>query len=286
MLIEPSLRGKYQPREILVWKPPLDPPFSFGHPRGPIVECITVLKLRSWQSESLIRYVMWILMCFGLSGVALFWLDKALEAGWNLDGQTGVLCVNLVFLQLGVVWATWWLIRDHGMSWQQAFGLSVSNPARICRFALQAALLGFLVASFLGGMIQMSLEALGQEAAPQEIVHLFQESTRPENRIIIALTAVLLAPLVEELLFRGVVFTALLQYLPRFWAFALSSLFFGLVHFNAVSLLPLSILAALFAWSYEKTGNLWVPILAHSLFNLINLGLMLWLPLWMETPSP
>ena len=75
---------------------------------------------------------------FGLSGVALFWLDKALEAGWNLDGQTGVLCVNLVFLQLGVVWATWWLIRDHGMSWQQAFGLSVSNPARICRFALQA----------------------------------------------------------------------------------------------------------------------------------------------------
>jgi len=115
---------------------------------------------------------------------------------------------------------------------------------------------------------------------------LFQESTRPENRIIIALTAVLLAPLVEELLFRGVVFTALLQYLPRFWAFALSSLFFGLVHFNAVSLLPLSILAALFAWSYEKTGNLWVPILAHSLFNVINLGLMLWLPLWMETPSP
>ena len=113
-----------------------------------------------------------------------------------------------------------------------------------------------------------------------------QESTRPENRIIIALTAVLLAPLVEELLFRGVVFTALLQYLPRFWAFALSSLFFGLVHFNAVSLLPLSILAALFAWSYEKTGNLWVPILAHSLFNVINLGLMLWLPLWMETPSP
>ena len=98
-----------------------------------------MLKLRSWQSESLIRYVMWILMCFGLSGVALFWLDKALEAGWNLDGQTGVLCVNLVFLQLGVVWATWWLIRDHGMSWQQAFGLSVSNPARIWRIALQAA---------------------------------------------------------------------------------------------------------------------------------------------------
>ena len=139
-------------------------------------------------------------MCFGLSGVALFWLDKALEAGWNLDGQTGVLCVNLVFLQLGVVWATWWLIRDHGMSWQQAFGLSVSNPARICRFALQAALLGFLVASFLGGMIQMSLEALGQEASSGNCSFVPRKHS-PRKRIIIALTAVLLAPLVEELLF-------------------------------------------------------------------------------------
>jgi len=34
----------------------------------------------------------------------------------------------------------------------------------------------------------------------------------------------------------------------------------------------------LLALSYEKSRNLWVPIFAHTFFNLINLGLLLWVP--------
>jgi len=58
----------------------------------------------------------------------------------------------------------------------------------------------------------------------------------------------------------------------------LSSLLFGLVHFHEIGLLPLSALALLLALSYEKSRNLWVPIFAHTFFNLINLGLLLWVP--------
>ena len=50
---------------------------------------------------------------------------------------------------------------------------------------------------------------------------------------------------------------------------AVASLGFGLIHGNAAAFLPLSALGGFLAWLYLRTGNLWAPILAHFLFNLV-----------------
>lgn len=44
------------------------------------------------------------------------------------------------------------------------------------------------------------------------------------------LTMVIVAPVFEELLFRGIIFRGLKENYPSFWAFTISALFFGLLH--------------------------------------------------------
>jgi membrane protease YdiL (CAAX protease family) len=83
------------------------------------------------------------------------------------------------------------------------------------------------------------------------------------------LLIVILAPLAEEICFRGMLFGGLRTKLP-FWAAALGAgVFFGLLHFTTgPSAVPsLVALGVIFALVYEKTGSLWPAIIMHTLNN-------------------
>ena len=81
---------------------------------------------------------------------------------------------------------------------------------------------------------------------------------------------VILAPLLEEVLFRGII----LQRWSVKWSVVsgiiLSSLFFGLLHFNVLGLFNFGLVMALL---YLRTHSLWLPIILHSLNNLIAVSL-------------
>ena len=237
-----------------------------------------VKMVGSWRPELLIKYLAFLLMCFGMSGVSLYWFQRAEAAGVGIDSSTSLLLSNLIFLQFGMLGATWLLVRDHGLTWDQVFGFQFVAPGKILFQAFKVASFGFVVSCLLGMVVHQIFELLGRESSEQAIVELFVQNQGLGQRALICFTALLMAPLVEELLFRGVLYTVLLQYLTRPLALILSSLLFGLVHFHEIGLLPLSALALLLALSYEKSRNLWVPIFAHTFFNLINLGLLLWVP--------
>lgn len=94
---------------------------------------------------------------------------------------------------------------------------------------------------------------------------------------------VLLAPIVEEILFRGVVFGTLRKK-SRLLAYVVSSVFFSIYHlwsyliysFNPVLLLflvqyvPAGIVLA---WSYERGRNVWCPVFLHMLINYISISI-------------
>jgi membrane protease YdiL (CAAX protease family) len=81
------------------------------------------------------------------------------------------------------------------------------------------------------------------------------------------------APVVEELLFRGVLFGGLTKIMPIWPAILLSGLIFAVIHINAATLIPLWFLGAAFAWLYVRTGTLLAPMAVHFTFNAINLAL-------------
>ena len=81
------------------------------------------------------------------------------------------------------------------------------------------------------------------------------------------------APVLEELLFRGVLFGGLTKIMPIWPAILLSGLVFAVIHINAATLIPLWFLGVAFAWLYVRTGTLLAPMAVHFTFNAINLAL-------------
>ena len=81
------------------------------------------------------------------------------------------------------------------------------------------------------------------------------------------------APVLEELLFRGVLFGGLTKIMPIWPAIFLSGLVFAVIHINAATLIPLWFLGVAFAWLYVRTGTLLAPMAVHFTFNAVNLAL-------------
>ena len=98
----------------------------------------------------------------------------------------------------------------------------------------------------------------------------------------LALVAVVGAPLVEELFFRGLLLRSIEKRIGTGWAIAGSSLFFGLAHPNDLPLngqlmvmAALAALAVALALLAVRTGRLGPGIVAHAVFNAINLAVVL-----------
>jgi membrane protease YdiL (CAAX protease family) len=107
----------------------------------------------------------------------------------------------------------------------------------------------------------------GDQAKLQQTVKTYQEANAVTVRVMIAISVVLIAPIAEEIVFRGYIYTVTKRFSDRFFAAALSSLLFGVVHFNIMALLPLVFLALILTLAYELTGSLWAPISIHAMFN-------------------
>jgi membrane protease YdiL (CAAX protease family) len=82
--------------------------------------------------------------------------------------------------------------------------------------------------------------------------------------------AVLIAPVVEELLFRGILLPALLKARSFLFAALLTGAYFALVHLHAPSFLPLLLLSAAFSAGYAATGSILTPMAMHAVFNLTS----------------
>jgi len=116
------------------------------------------------------------------------------------------------------------------------------------------------------------LEALGLEQPPQEVFQWLKDASVPCGiRLGLIAAAVFIAPIIEEFVFRGILFRALLQHRRFAFAALLSGAYFALVHLHASSFLPLLALSAAFSAGYAATGSILTPIVMHTLFNGVSL---------------
>jgi membrane protease YdiL (CAAX protease family) len=83
--------------------------------------------------------------------------------------------------------------------------------------------------------------------------------------------AVLLAPLFEEFIFRGLVFGGLRRSLPLAPSMVMSAGLFAIVH-PPVSMLPVFLLGLCTAYVYERNKGLAAPMLVHAVYNAAVLG--------------
>lgn len=80
---------------------------------------------------------------------------------------------------------------------------------------------------------------------------------------------VVVAPFVEELVFRGIIFNAVRGKVKPMFAAVLSAALFAYGHPGLLQLLYAFIIGFMFAYAYHHTRKLWVPIMMHSVINLV-----------------
>ena len=119
----------------------------------------------------------------------------------------------------------------------------------------------------------------GIKPADQELVKCFLDGNYPLFlRGLMILTVLFQAPLLEEPIFRGIIFRGLSRSLPIWPSIILSGAFFALVHVNAASFAAVWFLGIVFAWLYWRTRSILAPMTAHFLFNATNVFLLLFFP--------
>ena len=179
--------------------------------------------------------------------------------------------VVVILTLCGAALVTLWTARERWPRlWTQAQppGFGFVTPATA--YCLAAVVLG-LVVPLVGGKLTEWL-AHGH-AVPQDVKQLGGGASTG-FRIALTLVVASIGPLVEELLFRGVLLSALLRRLRTAWAVLASAALFALVHLPDLhwlwyALPNLALLGVVLAWLRLRSGSLWPSVIAHASNNLL-----------------
>jgi membrane protease YdiL (CAAX protease family) len=133
------------------------------------------------------------------------------------------------------------------------------------------AILLFFAYPLIGFSEWINQQFFGGGSSKQSIVEFFSASRTIEERIMIIVFAVAIAPIVEEFVFRFYIYGVLKRYVGCLLGVTLSSLVFAAAHAHFPSFVPLFVLGCCFAIAYEWSGSILVSMTMHSLFNSLTL---------------
>jgi uncharacterized protein len=153
----------------------------------------------------------------------------------------------------------------------------ITTKPRPWQFGLRPAPLGHAIAMAFIAVItflafELTYKELFNPKNPQKIV---EDLGADQSTVLLvsgAIAVIVVAPVAEELLFRGFLFRVL-RLRMGFWAAAvIDGALFGLVHGSLVILPILAVLGVALCWVYERTGSLFPCIAIHALNNTIAYG--------------
>jgi len=107
----------------------------------------------------------------------------------------------------------------------------------------------------------------GDPGGSNPLLELVLTSADPLALLLFALTALVLAPLFEETLFRGVLLPVAARRLGSGWGIVLSAAIFALAHLSLGELMPLFLLGLGLGWLRWRSGRLAASVLMHALWN-------------------
>lgn len=86
----------------------------------------------------------------------------------------------------------------------------------------------------------------------------------------------IVAPIREEMLFRGLIYPPLRQGFGRAKGMLLTGLFFATLHFDVVRFIPLFLGGMVLTWLYERSSSIWPTVVAHGTWNIL-MAVALWI---------
>lgn len=212
------------------------------------------------------------------AGIARSFAETPADAEAPVTTPAGaIMLIGMIAGQSAVLVAYLWLCRRS----------TARSPVGAARAALVGAG-GFLLAwpvvsgtNLIAGLVDQALTGEPVEALAHETLKRLAAGPPDTWAFVTAGLVVLAVPVLEEVLYRGILQRMLGDLELGPWpAILAASLVFVLMHWGAVPIhaMPgLYVLSVGFGWAYERTGRLAAPIAMHAIFNLTNVALaVLW----------
>lgn len=102
---------------------------------------------------------------------------------------------------------------------------------------------------------------------PQQVEEVFQQVKGVGELLVMLLVSAVLAPFIEEMFFRGILYGTLRKYIGVTWAIVVSGFIFGGMHADLVRLIPLTLGGMALAYIYERADSIYASWLAHGVWN-------------------
>ena len=200
--------------------------------------------------------------------------QQVVENSENKDpssiGLVDILLSNIIFLIVGaIIFALASFSR--GRKPKHVFGLRKRSKKYIIIITMAGMFVAY-IAVFIGSVISNFLLSTGEPKKEdlQEIVQTLMTNDDISLKIAIALSAIIFAPLIEEVIFRGYLYPVIKRFSHPIFSCVITSLLFAVIHSNLEGLMPLFLLAIVLTIFYEISKSIWVPILMHACFNGVN----------------
>jgi membrane protease YdiL (CAAX protease family) len=191
------------------------------------------------------------------------------NAGSTDKEQVPALIAALFGQSVGVVGWLWYVARQKGLgSLRDDFGL-VFRPRDVLWVA------GGVALALVSGWLLIPVTELADlKESTQDVVRLFEDSSGITQRVLFTVGVVFVAPVAEELLFRGALLRALLRKTTPPVAVFISALAFALLHVvgdpgTAYYLSAFLLLGLVSGWRALRTGSVSQSIALHAGFNLL-----------------
>ncbi|MDR7271116.1 membrane protease YdiL (CAAX protease family) [Pelomonas saccharophila] len=150
-----------------------------------------------------------------------------------------------------------------GMSYGSLFHPAKSSPRAV--MGMLALPILCVVPALTLGITAIEVGVVALFPISRSDAEMFERMT--SGGLISILMTCLVAPVVEEMLFRGVILRSFLRQYQRWPAILGTALLFGLVHMNIYQCVAAFITGTLMGWLYERTRSLWPSILLHASYN-------------------
>jgi tetratricopeptide (TPR) repeat protein len=111
------------------------------------------------------------------------------------------------------------------------------------------------------------VEQISGKPIPEQLIVSWLKSGTPNGRWITFVAVAFVGPAVEEILFRGLLFGAIENWLSSSWTIVLTAMVFSLIHLQAIYFAPIFVIGLVLGWARHKSGGLTLPFLLHSITN-------------------
>jgi len=220
----------------------------------------------SWGIPDLFRATLIIIFLGYVIGIMEGFILRLLhlDIGMNLR-----MILNTFFIDVaaGMVILYFVIVKYRGRL--SAIGLKVSSFFRNISSGITAYVLimPFLLVILL--LCIWFLSVLGYSPPPQPVFEVFMKEERSRVLLFLTIFVSVFGPIVEEMFFRGFMYSAIKKRLGVWAAAFLSASIFSILHTNIVGFLPIMALGVLLAYLYEKTGSLIASMAVHIVHNSI-----------------